>query len=133
MKIPTFWTKNPPKNISFLFYLQTKEQEEEIFQLQEITTHTNVLENSLQDIAFMVSNDEKDIQIDEVDLSIAPRIRLRSGTPDLKKQGSFGERRRTRSASPAVTESTLSAVQRFVLYLCIYIFREIDYIHLLEI
>ena len=63
----------------------------------------------------MVSNDEKDIHIDELDLSIAPhRVRLRSGTPDLKKQGSFGERRRTRSASPAVTESTLSAVQRYV-------------------
>ena len=96
-----------------MVFLQAKEQEEEIFELQEISAHTNVLENSLQDISFMVSNDEKDIHIDEVDLSIAPhRVRLRSGTPDLKKQGSVGERRRTRSASPAVTESTLSAVQR---------------------
>ena len=98
-----------------MVFLQAKEQEEEIFELQEISAHTNVLENSLQDISFIVSNDEKDIHIDEVDLSIAPhRVRLRSGTPDLKKQGSFGERRRTRSASPAVTESTLSAVQRYV-------------------
>ena len=57
--------------------MQAKEQEEEIFELQEISAHTNVLENSLQDISFMVSNDEKDIHIDEVDLSIAPhRIRL---------------------------------------------------------
>ena len=62
-------------NIAF----QNKAQEEEIFQLHEISTHSNVMESSLQDIAHMVSNDEKDNQIDEVDLSITPKIRLRSG------------------------------------------------------
>ena len=43
----------------------------------------------------MVANDDNDNQTDEADLSIAPRrVHLRSGTPDLKRQGSYGERRR---------------------------------------
>ncbi len=101
---------------------------EDLEEAQAASSQNTRLEDSLLDIAAMVENDssanDKEEQRDVVDLAMppssasvvvveqftsTPKSILRSGSP--LRVGSKMEKRRARSASPAMVESTMAAVQ----------------------
>lgn len=82
------------------------ELEMELSKLKQVEKQNIDLENSLLDISNLV--EETDNSTDEVDLSLAKNPE----PPNLGRgRGLGGERRRTRSASPSVTDMTVATVQ----------------------
>ena len=81
-------------------------QEEELVRLHDASKRNMQLENSLQDIAYLV---EEEVE-DEVDLAYTS-VSFAQDASSIPLKRPQSSRRRTRSASPAITETTVASVQ----------------------